>query len=109
MATLIRHSVLAAGVAPKDAIHVATALALNIPVIETFDKKLILKGLLIDELAIRQPLPPNRAHLTMTKPKQFDKFKQMAKELECDESEKAFDEKLKKVVKEIGDKDESVG
>ena len=30
---------------------------------------------------------------------QIDKFKQMAKELECDESEKAFDEKLKKVVK----------
>ena len=45
----------------------------------------------------------------MTKPKQIDKFQQMAKELECDESEKAFDEKLKKVVKEIGDKDESVG
>ena len=63
MATLIRHSVLAAGVAPKDAIHVATALALNIPVIETFDKKLILKGLLIDELAIRQPLPPKQGTL----------------------------------------------
>ena len=27
------------GVAPKDAIHVATALALNIPVFETFDNK----------------------------------------------------------------------
>ena len=39
----------------------------------------------------------------MTK-KQIDKFKQMAKELECDESEKAFDEKLKKVVKEKTDK-----
>ena len=36
----------------------------------------------------------------MTEPKQIDKFKQMAKELECDESEKAFDEKLKRVVKD---------
>ena len=36
----------------------------------------------------------------MTKPKQIDKFKQMAKELECDESEKTFDEKLAKLVKD---------
>ena len=35
----------------------------------------------------------------MTEPKQIDKFKQMAKELECDESEKAFDEKLGKLGK----------
>ena len=42
----------------------------------------------------------NREHLTMTKPKQIDKFKQMAKELECDESEKAFDEKLGRLVKD---------
>ena len=35
----------------------------------------------------------------MTKPKQIDKFQQMAKELECDESEKAFDKKLKRMVK----------
>ena len=41
----------------------------------------------------------NRAHLTMTKPKQIDKFQQMAKEFECDESEKAFDKKLKRMVK----------
>jgi len=32
--------------------------------------------------------------------KQIDKFKQMAKELECDESEKAFDEKLGRIAKE---------
>ena len=32
--------------------------------------------------------------------KQIDKFKQMAKELECDESEKTFDEKLGKLVKD---------
>ena len=37
----------------------------------------------------------------MTKPKQIDKFKAMAKELECDESEKAFDRKLKKVAKAV--------
>ena len=37
----------------------------------------------------------------MTEKKQIDKFKQMAKELECDESEKAFDEKLKQVSKPV--------
>jgi hypothetical protein len=30
---------------------------------------------------------------------QFDKFKQTARELECDESEEAFERKLKKVAK----------
>ena len=30
---------------------------------------------------------------------QLDKFKQTARELECDESEEAFDRKLKKVAK----------
>ena len=40
----------------------------------------------------------------MKEPKQIDKFKQMAKELECDESEKAFDEKLKKVAKKADTK-----
>jgi len=32
--------------------------------------------------------------------KQIDKFKEMAKELECDESEKAFDKKLGGLVRE---------
>jgi len=36
----------------------------------------------------------------MTKPKQIDKFKEMARELDCDESEKNFGEKLEKLVKE---------
>ena len=36
---------------------------------------------------------------------QVDKFKAMAKELECDESEKAFDEKLGKLVKDNVRKD----
>tara|TARA_R110002095_G_scaffold133690_1_gene116037 strand:+ start:546 stop:686 length:141 start_codon:yes stop_codon:yes gene_type:complete len=30
---------------------------------------------------------------------QLDKFKELAKELECDEDEKAFEEKLKKIAK----------
>ena len=41
----------------------------------------------------------------MTEKKQIDKFKQMAKELECDESEKAFDKKLGKLV----EKDDGAG
>ena len=48
----------------------------------------------------------NRAHLTMTKPKQIDKFQQMAKELECDESEKASDKKLGKLVEKRSAKNE---
>jgi len=36
----------------------------------------------------------------MNDPKQIDKFKEMAKKLECDESEKAFDKKLGKLIKE---------
>lgn len=36
----------------------------------------------------------------MENPKtQLDKFKQIAKELECDESERGFDEKLKRIAK----------
>lgn len=35
----------------------------------------------------------------MTNKKQIDKFREIAKELECDESEKAFDEKLGKLTK----------
>ncbi len=47
-------------IAPKDAIHVATALSLSIPVIETFDKKLIAKSSLFEGLEIRNPLPPKQ-------------------------------------------------
>ena len=35
----------------------------------------------------------------MTEPKQIDKFREIAKELECNESEKDFDKKLAKVTK----------
>ena len=35
-----------------------------------------------------------------TKPQtQIEKFKQVARELECDESERGFDEKLKRITK----------
>jgi len=37
----------------------------------------------------------------------MNKFKQMAKELECDESEKAFDRKLGKLVKKPDDNQEN--
>ena len=51
------------GIAPKDAIHVSTALSLGIPVLETFDKKLIAKNSLFDDLKIRNPLPPKQGTL----------------------------------------------
>ena len=35
----------------------------------------------------------------MTDKKQIDKFREIAKELECDESEEAFTDKLGKLVK----------
>ena len=35
----------------------------------------------------------------MTDKKQIDKFREIAKELECDESQEGFDTKLKKIVK----------
>jgi len=42
----------------------------------------------------------------MTDKKQIDKFREAAKELECDESEAAFDAKLKKVAKPIKKSDD---
>lgn len=36
----------------------------------------------------------------MTEPKQIDKFRAKARELECDESEEAFELKLKKVTQQ---------
>lgn len=50
-------------IAPKDAIHVATALALKIPVLETFDRKLIAKSNHFEGLTIRKPLPPKQGTL----------------------------------------------
>lgn len=44
---------------------------------------------------------------TANKPKsQSDKFKEAARELECDEDEKHWDERLKKVVKQKPEKPE---
>lgn len=36
---------------------------------------------------------------TDKKPSQLDKFKQAARDLECDDDEKRFDERMKKLVK----------
>lgn len=36
----------------------------------------------------------------MTDKPQIDKFREVARELECDESEEAFERKLKKIAKE---------
>ena len=40
---------------------------------------------------------PEKKSKKQTDESQVDKFRAKARELECDESEKAFDEKLKKV------------
>ena len=43
------------GIKPKDAIHVATALQYQCPILETFDLPLIEKGLDLDGIDIREP------------------------------------------------------
>lgn len=43
------------GIKPKDAIHVATALARNCSILETFDKGLLRKNNKFDDLEIRTP------------------------------------------------------
>lgn len=43
------------GIAPKDSVHVATALQYECPVLETFDAPLIKKGLDLDGLEFREP------------------------------------------------------
>lgn len=52
-------------VKPKDAIHVATAISLSIPTLETFDDKLLGQTGLIGTppLVIRKPIPPKQAGL----------------------------------------------
>jgi hypothetical protein len=45
-----------------------------------------------------RPTNPNSAHGTAKLP-QLDKFRDLARELECDEDEAAFDERLKKMAK----------
>lgn len=42
----------------------------------------------------------------MSTEKQLEKFKQTARELECDESEEAFERQLKKVAKQDASKDD---
>ncbi len=55
------------GIKPKDAIHVATAVNLRIPTLETFDKDLIAKTGTVGAppLAIRKPLPPKQQKLDL--------------------------------------------
>jgi len=43
----------------------------------------------------------------MTEPKQIDKFRAKARELECDESEEAFADKLRKIADKPADKQDS--
>lgn len=43
----------------------------------------------------------------MPKPEQIEKFKEAAKKLGCDESEDAFDEKLRRIAKKPPPKDEN--
>jgi predicted nucleic acid-binding protein len=52
-------------VKPKDAIHVATALALSVPTLETFDDHLITRSGAIGTppLIIRKPVPPKQSSL----------------------------------------------
>lgn len=59
--------VLLNGIKPKDAIHVATAVSLKIPILETFDKDLIGKSGLVGSspLTIRKPLLPKQQKLDL--------------------------------------------
>lgn len=52
---------------PKDAVHVATALELKVPALETFDDGLLKKSGLIGSppLVIRKPLPPMQGALNL--------------------------------------------
>lgn len=53
------------GIDPKDAVHVASALAVEAPILETFDEALIRKNGIIGNppLIIREPPPPKQGKL----------------------------------------------
>ena len=53
------------GIKPKDAIHVATAIGLDVTALETFDEGLLRKSGTVGEplLKIRQPEPPRQGAL----------------------------------------------
>lgn len=53
------------GIKPKDSVHVATAVQFECPVLETFDKPLIKKGLDLDDLVIREPMPAAQGSLNV--------------------------------------------
>lgn len=45
------------GIKPKDSVHVATAIQYECPILETFDRPLIQKGLDLEGILIREPQP----------------------------------------------------
>lgn len=65
IAELARDLVWDKGIKPKDAIHVASALAVDAPVFETFDGPLIKKSGKVGKppLIIREPPPPEKPRL----------------------------------------------
>lgn len=65
VAEIARDLVWENGVDPKDAVHVASALAVEAPILETFDKPLIGKSGTIGNpgLIIREPSPPKQPKL----------------------------------------------
>lgn len=48
------------GIKPKDSIHVSSALKYQCPILETFDGKLIRKGLDLEALEVREPQEASR-------------------------------------------------
>lgn len=71
VAELARDLVWDHGVKPKDAVHVASALVVEAPIFETFDKPLIRKSgkLGAPPLIIREPPPPAAPGLPLGVPK----------------------------------------
>ncbi len=63
VAELARDLVWENGIDPKDAVHIASALAVDAPVFETFDKSLISKSGTVAALIVREPPPPKQGKL----------------------------------------------
>lgn len=69
VAELARDLVWLHSIKPKDAVHIACALAVEAPVFETYDKPLIRKsGKLASGLVIREPLPRAQPQLPLGGP-----------------------------------------
>jgi predicted nucleic acid-binding protein len=67
IAEAARELVWSNGIAPKDAIHVATAVLLKLPILETFDKDLIDQSGNVGDppLTIRAPIKPPQGALDL--------------------------------------------